>query len=110
MRWKLIVLLSAAAALAAFCLWELLVHLMFGLVQPAWPYDRLLFASTLVPLLAAAFAGFFIYRHTSRRRKTQAAITVLLTLVLGIGSYLVGSKFWPELLAVPRTCTHPPCR
>lgn len=109
MRWKLIVLLSVSAALAAFCLWELLIHLIAASVQPA-RHPWLLPASALVPLLFASFAGFFIYRHTSRRRKTQAATTVLLTLLLAIGSYFAGSRLWPSFLAAPQTCTQLPCK
>src|SRR5262249_10158796 len=34
----------------------------------------------LPPLLAAALAGFFVYRHTARHRKLQAALTGILVL------------------------------
>jgi hypothetical protein len=38
-----------------------------------------------IPLLAvipALIGAFFVYRHTARRRKTQAFITIVLTLAL----------------------------
>jgi hypothetical protein len=107
MRWKLLIITSITAALVAFCLWELLIHFIFGPVRPVQSRNGLLFASALIPLVFAAFAGFFVYRHTSRRRKTQAAITMLLTLIVGIGAYVAGSKLYPELLGIPRPCDYP---
>lgn len=35
----------------------------------------------LFPLFIAAAAGFFVYRHTARRRKLQAALTVVLVVL-----------------------------
>jgi len=107
MRWKLLIITSITAGLVAFCLWEVLIHLIFGAVMPVQPHNGLLLVSTLIPLGFAALAGFFVYRHTSRRRKTQAAITVLLTLILGTGFYVAGSYFRPQLLAIPRPCDYP---
>jgi Na+/proline symporter len=107
MRWKLLIITSITAALVAFCLWEVLIHFTFGSVRPIQPHSGLLLASALVPIGFAAFAGFFVFRHTSRRRKTQAAITMLLTLIVGIGTYVAGSKLYPELLGIPRPCDYP---
>jgi len=107
MRWKLLIITSITAALAAFCLWEALIHFILSPARPSQPHYGFLFASALVPVGFAAFAGFFVYRHTSRRRKTQAAITMLLTLIVGIGSYVAGSKLYPELLGIPRPCDYP---
>lgn len=107
MRWKLLIITSLTAGLVAFCLWEVLIHLIFGSVGPVRSYKLSLIASALVPLALAAFAGLFVYRHTSRRRKTQAAITVLLTLILGTGFYVAGSQLRPKLLGIPRPCEYP---
>lgn len=83
MRWKLVVLVSIVAALVASLCWFGLIILFFNgsaailPVNPQWwPL------SLILPLLLAVFGGFFIYRHTSRRRKTQAAMTFLAVLAL----------------------------
>jgi hypothetical protein len=83
MRWKLLVLVSLVAAIIASASWFFLRILFFNgsdAVVPLggnlWPFGLAL------PFLLAIFGGFFVYRHTSRRRKTQAAITILGVLTL----------------------------
>jgi cytochrome bd-type quinol oxidase subunit 2 len=110
MRWRLLVLVSFIAALIAFGLWEVTIVLMFGSVRPAQANQQLLAASIVVPLFCAAAATFFVYRHTSRRRKTQATLSFMLTLLLAGGAYLAGASLFPRQLAVPQPCQHPPCR
>jgi hypothetical protein len=36
----------------------------------------------VIPLVTAFAAGFFVYRHTARRRKLQAVLTAVLVLLL----------------------------
>jgi glucan phosphoethanolaminetransferase (alkaline phosphatase superfamily) len=40
------------------------------------------------PVLLALLACFFVYRHTARRRKLQAALTVILTLALSLAVHI----------------------
>jgi len=49
---------------------------------------RLALLVYLPPLLASVFAGIFVYRHTARHRKLQAAITGLLVIVLCVIAYV----------------------
>lgn len=42
----------------------------------------------LPPILLALLASFFVYRHTARRRRLQAALTVILTLVLSLAVHI----------------------
>jgi hypothetical protein len=107
MRWKLLVIISLIAALLALGLWSVLIALIFGHVRPVQRHDWLLLASIVVPLAVAAFAGFFVYRHTARRRKIQATITVLLTLSLATAAYFAGSRLVPQLIGIPRLCDYP---
>ncbi len=86
MRWKLLVITSLVLAFVGFGLWCTLTILLFGSARNLARHDWLLLASVLVPLGFAVFAGVFVYRHTARRRKTQAAITVLLTLLVALGT------------------------
>src|SRR6266850_6188941 len=102
MRWKLVVIVSLIASLLAFGLWSILIAVIFGHVRPVPRHDCLLLASVLVPVAFTTFGGVFVYRHTARRRKTQAVITMLLTLTFATGIYFAGSRFFPQLIGIPR--------
>ena len=44
----------------------------------------------LVPALVTAFlAGMFVYRHTARRRKLQAVLTIALVLFLSVAAQII---------------------
>jgi hypothetical protein len=103
MRWKLLVLVSLVAALLALGLWSAVTIAVFGSARALARSDWLLLSSMGVPLGVTAYAGVFVYRHTARRRKTQLAFTVLLTLLLSAGTYLVASQIFPDKLIIPRT-------
>src|SRR2546421_251172 len=98
MRWKLLIPVSIIAAVIAFGLWETIIQLVFGSSRPVSPHNSALLASVLIPLMTAALAGTFIYRHTARKRKTQAAIASLLVLVFATGMYLAGAWIFPRAL------------
>ena len=85
MRWKLLVLVSLVAAIIASASWFLLIILFFNGAKAVVPLNGELWPLSLVlPFLLAIFSGFFVYRHTSRKRKTQAAITILGVLSLAV--------------------------
>jgi cytochrome bd-type quinol oxidase subunit 2 len=102
MRWKLLVIASLAAALVACGLWSAFAIGLFGTARDLARHDWLLPASALVPLAIAAYAGVFVYRHTARRRKTQAVFAVILALVLSAGTYCLASQVFPDKLNIPR--------
>jgi hypothetical protein len=101
MRWKLIILTSLSAALIAFGTWSAVVIGFFGDARTLALHDWLLLASALAPLLLSIFAGVFVYRHTARRRKTQAILTGLLSLIFWIGAYEIVSRQFPNRLIIP---------
>ncbi|HYR76787.1 MAG TPA: hypothetical protein VEM96_13185 [Pyrinomonadaceae bacterium] len=103
MRWKLLVLVSLVAAFIACGLWSGLVIGIFGTAGSLARNQWLLLSSAIVPLAMAVYSGVFVYRHTSRRRKTQAALTAILALLLSLGTYLVASQVFPQRLVIPRT-------
>ena len=103
MRWKLLILTSVAAALVASGLWCALTIAIFGSAAALARHDWLLLASLMIPLVVTAIGAFFVYRHTARRRKTQAAITVVVVLLLTAFAYLVASLVLPSYLYIPRT-------
>lgn len=103
MRWKLLVLVSFAAAVIACGLWSALVIGVFGTARSLARNQWMLISSAIVPLAMAAYSGVFVYRHTSRRRKTQATLTAILAVLLTLGTYLAFSQVFPDRLIIPRT-------
>ena len=101
MRWKLLVIASLAAAFLGCGLWSALVIGVFGSARTLARHDWLLLASALIPIGIATYAAVFVYRHTARRRKTQAAITAILVLFLTLGTYLVVSGLFGNRLYIP---------
>jgi cytochrome bd-type quinol oxidase subunit 2 len=102
MRWKLLVIASFTAAFLACGLWSALVIGVFGTARDLARNDWLLFSSAILPLVLAAYSGMFVYRHTARRRKTQAALTVMLALFFAAGAYAAASILLPNRLMIAR--------
>jgi hypothetical protein len=103
MRWKLLVLVSFVAALVASASWFLLIIMFFGgTVAILAPKGGLWPLTLILPFVLAILAAFFVYRHTSRRRKTQAAITVLAVLMLTALASLTVLRLQPNYLHVNR--------
>ena len=103
MRWKLLVLVSVVAALLAIIVWSALTIALFGSARVLAQSDWRLVASLFIPLAIAMYAGLFVYRHTARRRKTQAAITVLLALLLTPVAYAAAWTVLSDRLYIPTT-------
>jgi cytochrome bd-type quinol oxidase subunit 2 len=102
MRWKLLVIATFAAAFVGCGLWSALVIGAFGNARTLARNDWLLLATMVLPVGIAVYSGVFVYRHTARRRKTQATLTVIIALLLTAGTYLVASQAFPERLIIPR--------
>ena len=102
MRWKLLLLASLVAPILGFGLWCALTVALFTTATELARHDWIFFASFLLPVGLAVFSGIFVYRHTARRRKTQAILSVILTLVLASLGYFITLKFSPERFQVSR--------
>lgn len=107
MRWKLVIIVSLIAAIVAYCVWEISIAAIVGSVRSTQLQARLLFASTLVPLGLATSAAVFLYRHTARKRRTQALISAVLTLLLFVSAYFAGAALFPQRLRIPRNLLSP---
>src|SRR5581483_6672038 len=103
MRWKLLVLASVAAAVLGVGIWSLFAIIFFGTARELARHDWILLMSALIPLVISAYAGVFVYRHTARRRKTQATVTIALALLLAPIFYLAAWSIFPDRLQIPRT-------
>ena len=79
MRWKLLFvapLLAAAVSIGAVVLWLSTVKYSSSDAPPDFVF------LLGPPVITAAISGFFVYRHTPRRRVLQAVIASLLSLAI----------------------------
>jgi len=98
MRWKLLVMASFVASIVAGGLWSAIVAALFGPAALIARRDWLLPVSLVIPFGIAVGGGYFVYRHTARRRKTQAVITVFAVLFLTALVYLAAVRLSPHYL------------
>lgn len=108
MRWRLIATVSLVSGLCGFILWEIVIAVSIARSpHPVITGNSLLVFTSFIPFLWAAIAGFFVYRHTSRRRKLQALLSIVITLIITAGSYFFGSRVLPQQLSAVRECKAP---
>ena len=90
MRLRLVIAASLLAAIvgAGSC-----IALVLGVFSvKALSSPGLLVTSTLLlPAATIIFASIFVYRHTARRRRLQAVLTVILATTLTLGLFVVAS-------------------
>lgn len=88
MRLKLVI---AASVLAAVVGAGTSVALVLGvLAVKSLSSPGLLATSTLVlPIATIVFASIFVYRHTAKRRKLQAFLTVVLATLLTLSIFIL---------------------
>ena len=94
MRWKLLILTSLVAAIAGVGLALVVIFGFYGSLKSLSTHEVSASLTFALPLATTAFAGFFTYRHTARRRKLQTFFVVVLTLLLTLAGFALGSRFW----------------
>lgn len=86
MRLKLVIIASLLAAIIgsgsaiAILVWTL-GSVARAITEPQFYHHDW---TLLLPLFFAVLAGLFVYRHTARRRKLQAVMTVVLAILLSV--------------------------
>ena len=103
MRWKLLITTSAVAAFIGFALWCVVAIGFFGSATRLARNQAVLLASVLIPLVFAALAAFFAYRHTARRRKMQALVATLLTILFAFVAYFAATALARNRFMIPRS-------
>jgi chromate transport protein ChrA len=91
MRLKLIIGASLLAAVlgAGACIAILMAF--FSSLKLASSPGVLVVSTFVLPTATIVFASVFVYRHTSRRRKLQAIMTVILSMILTITFFVIAS-------------------
>jgi len=87
MRLKLILIASLLASLVGSGASIAIVFGAFSSLKPLSAPGLLVLFSFLLPVGAIVWATIFVYRHTARRRKLQAVLTVLLSVILSIAAF-----------------------
>lgn len=94
MRWKLIVITTLVISLISAGLQITLLRLLFGCsfylnctaaAGQTSKFDLL----SILTLVLSFMAAFFVYRHTARRRKLQAVMTFIFSILLTITFYFL---------------------
>jgi len=88
MRLKLVVLVSLLAAVVGAGSCIALVLGVFSIKALSNP-GLLVTSSFLLPLAAIIFAAIFVYRHTARRRRLQAFLTLILATLITLTFFAV---------------------
>jgi hypothetical protein len=101
MRWKWLLLVSLVAAAIGCAAWCLFVILLIGQLGILSSREGYVFGSLLTLFAISALAAFFVYRRTARRRRTQALLAFVLTLLLTFtGCFALGRTFRRQLVNV----------
>ncbi len=104
MRLKLVFICSLIAAIVGVGSTTAIILFAFSSLKPVAAPGWVVLSTYLIPLLAILFAAIFVYRHTARRRRLQAVLTALISLLLTFGIFLLFS-----IISAPRlNPTSPP--
>ena len=95
MRLKLVLISSLVAAFVGAAIPVVIVVFTLGSfsrsLDPALSRHAngwLEFTQLAPPLVTAFLASMFVYRHTARRRKFQAVLTIILVLLLSLATHV----------------------
>lgn len=91
MRLKLVSISSVVAATVGAGCTIAIILIGFSSLKPITTPGAFVLATFLLPAGTTLLATIFVYRHTARRRKLQAALTVILSLILTIAFLVIGS-------------------
>ena len=91
MRLKLVLVSSLIAAVVGAGSAIAIILFVFSSLKPITAPGLLVVSTYLLPTLAMLLASIFVYRHTARRRKLQAVLTAIISLLLTILLFMLAS-------------------
>lgn len=91
MRLKLVFISAFIAAVVGAGTAIAIILFVFSSLKPITAPGLLVVSTYLLPVLATLLASIFVYRHTARRRKLQAALTAIIALLLTISFFVLAS-------------------
>lgn len=109
MRLKLVLIVSILSAVVGAGVSIAVVLFVFASLEPLNKPGLLVLTTFLLPAGAIAWGTIFVYRHTARRRRLQAVLTALLSLLLTLGAFTAAvlltsrsTRVLPEPVPTPR--------
>ena len=91
MRLKLVMLVAVIAAAVGSGSSIAIILTRSASVHVVSSPDLIVTATLVLPIACVILASFFVYRHTARRRKTQALLTGVLAAFLSLGVFILAS-------------------
>ena len=91
MRLKLIISASLLAAFLGAGACTAILLASFSSLRLSSSPSLVVVSTFVLPTAAIVFASVFVYRHTSRRRKLQAIMTAILSLILTITFFVIAT-------------------
>jgi phosphate/sulfate permease len=91
MRLKLVFVCSLIAAVVGAGGAIAIILFAFSSLSPLLKPGAVVFSTFLLPVVATLIAAIFVYRHTARRRKLQAALTTIISLLLILAAFVFAS-------------------
>jgi hypothetical protein len=101
MRLKLVLIASLLASVFGAGASIAIILGVFASLRPILSPGLLVLATFLLPLLTSLLAAIFVYRHTARRRKLQAFLTAILSILLCLAAFIVASILNAKLDPAP---------
>ena len=109
MRLKLVMIASLLAAIVGAGASIAIILGVFASLTPLSSPSLLVVSTFVLPVAGVSYASIFVYRHTARRRKLQAALTAVLALLLCLSAFIAASlitsrltRVRPQLVPAPR--------
>ncbi|HEY7783698.1 MAG TPA: hypothetical protein VIB00_03185 [Pyrinomonadaceae bacterium] len=102
MRLKLVLICSLLAAVVGTGGSIAIILGVFSSLRPLVAPGVLVSLTLLLPLTTCLLASIFVYRHTARRRKLQAFLTALLSIILSLAAFIIASIITTRLDPGPR--------
>jgi hypothetical protein len=91
MRLKLVLLSSLIAAIVGAGAAIAIILWVFSSLKPVSAPGAVVLSTYLLPIVTTLLAAIFVYRHTARRRRLQAALTALIALLLTLAVFVIAS-------------------
>jgi multisubunit Na+/H+ antiporter MnhB subunit len=101
MRLKLVILSALISALVGAGSSIAIILTQSTSIHVLSSPDLLMTATLVLPIASVILAAFFVYRHTARRRKTQALLTGILAAFLSVGVFIAASVLTSRTSPVP---------
>jgi hypothetical protein len=107
MRLKLVIIAALLATIAGAGSSIAIILGAFASLKPLTSPGLFVLATLLLPIGAIVWASIFVYRHTARRRKLQAALTAILGLLLTLGAFTSAALLTARPVSAPATAPPP---